>query len=65
MVGFGNADLVSTLPDASSLYESFVHGVKLSGDSPFLGTRAVINGSPGPFVWQTYNEVYKRVKNLA
>jgi hypothetical protein len=30
-------------PDAKSLYESFLHGVKASGgDSPFLGTRSVL-----------------------
>ncbi|KNC98236.1 uncharacterized protein SPPG_06636 [Spizellomyces punctatus DAOM BR117] len=51
-------------PEASNLHENLLRGVKLSGDSPYLGSRPVTNGVPGPYVWQTYNEVLKRVKNL-
>ncbi|KAJ3024216.1 Long chain acyl-CoA synthetase 7 peroxisomal [Thoreauomyces humboldtii] len=51
-------------PDCQSVHEVFLRGVKLSGDSPFLGTR-VKDGVVGPFVWQSYNEIHKRVMNLA
>ncbi|KAI9347711.1 hypothetical protein BDR26DRAFT_907771 [Obelidium mucronatum] len=38
---------------------------KLStGDRPFLGTRPITNGIAGPYIWQTYNEVYKRIRNF-
>ncbi|KAI9102624.1 hypothetical protein DFS34DRAFT_609930 [Phlyctochytrium arcticum] len=50
---------------ATTLWENFLRGVSISGDSPFLGSRPLTNGVPGPYVWQTYNEIHKRVKNLA
>ncbi|KAJ3106570.1 Long chain acyl-CoA synthetase 7 peroxisomal [Phlyctochytrium bullatum] len=52
-------------PDGiTNLHENFLSGVKKSGDKPFLGTRPITNGVAGPYVWQSYNEIYKRVKNL-
>lgn len=29
-----------------------------------MGHRVVVEGKAGPFEWQTYNEVFTRVKNL-
>ncbi|ORY50230.1 acetyl-CoA synthetase-like protein [Rhizoclosmatium globosum] len=48
-----------------SLHHNFLRGVQIAGDLPFLGTRPVTNGLAGPFIWQTYNEVFKRVRNLS
>ncbi|KAL2919834.1 medium-chain fatty acid-CoA ligase faa2 [Polyrhizophydium stewartii] len=57
--------LVSMMPGVHNVHDNFLAGVATSGDKPFLGTRAVTNGVAGPYVWQTYNEVLKRVQNLA
>ncbi|KAI9003599.1 hypothetical protein BC832DRAFT_559366 [Gaertneriomyces semiglobifer] len=57
--------LVGAPEGVSTLYDNFLRGVSISGDSPFLGTRPITNGVPGPYVWQTYNEILRRVKNLA
>ena len=35
------------------------------GDKPYLGTRHVTDGIAGDYIWLTYNEVAKRVQNLA
>ncbi|KAL7747139.1 medium-chain fatty acid-CoA ligase faa2 [Sorochytrium milnesiophthora] len=51
-------------PGIHSLHESFVRGVKIAGDRPFLGHRQVVDGQPGAYVWQTYEQVLLRVKNL-
>ncbi|KAI9340406.1 hypothetical protein DFJ73DRAFT_662061 [Zopfochytrium polystomum] len=56
---------VVTLPEGiKTVYENFLHGVKIAGEKPYLGTRPITNGVAGPYVWQTYNEVFKRVKNI-
>ncbi|KAJ3024570.1 UNVERIFIED_CONTAM: Long-chain-fatty-acid--CoA ligase 1 [Siphonaria sp. JEL0065] len=60
---------VDPLPETSaaninSLHQNFLRGIEIGGDNPFLGTRPVTNGLAGPYIWQTYNEVYKRVRNL-
>lgn len=47
-LGYGNKSLVSTFPDAESLYDNFLHGLKISANDPFLGTRAVLeSGAAG------------------
>ncbi|KAI8824958.1 uncharacterized protein EV422DRAFT_564316 [Fimicolochytrium jonesii] len=56
--------LLALPQEASTLVDAFQRGVKISGPSPYLGHRVVTNGVAGPYVWQTYNEVNKRVKNL-
>ncbi|KAJ3207226.1 Long chain acyl-CoA synthetase 7 peroxisomal [Entophlyctis luteolus] len=47
-----------------TLHENFLHGVEVAADLPFLGTRPVTNGLAGPYIWQTYREVKKRIENL-
>jgi len=49
-------------PEATTLYESFQHGVKLSGDRPCLGVRTSF--PDGPFKTETYNEVNQHIKNF-
>lgn len=44
-------------PDVTTVYESFLRGVKLSGDSPCLGTRDPISKK---YTWLTYNQVHER-----
>ncbi len=39
-------------------------GVKVSGDRPCLGVRPIVNGSAGPFKWETYKQVHQRVLNF-
>ncbi|KAJ3216540.1 Long chain acyl-CoA synthetase 7 peroxisomal [Dinochytrium kinnereticum] len=56
---------VVVFPDGiTNLHENLLTGMKKSGNKPFLGTRPIVNGVAGPYIWQSYNEVYKRVKNL-
>ncbi|XP_065057967.1 long-chain-fatty-acid--CoA ligase 5-like [Rhopilema esculentum] len=43
--------------ECKTIHEFFLKGVSLSGDQPFLGTRADGNS---PYSWITYNEVYKK-----
>jgi len=56
--------LVDGFPGVSNLYENFLNGVKISGDAPFLGHRGVVNGTVGPYEWQTYNKVLSRVTSI-
>ncbi|XP_022794373.1 long-chain-fatty-acid--CoA ligase 5-like [Stylophora pistillata] len=44
-------------PDVTTVYESFLRGVKLSGDGPCLGTRDPISKK---YTWLTYNQVHER-----
>ncbi|CAI2182139.1 11536_t:CDS:2 [Funneliformis geosporum] len=46
---------------ATTLYENFLNGVKEAGDGNFLGRREI---KDGPYVWQSYREVQKRVSNF-
>ncbi|KAJ3088549.1 Long chain acyl-CoA synthetase 7 peroxisomal [Quaeritorhiza haematococci] len=48
----------------TTLYENFMHGVKQGGDKEFLGHRPITNGQAGAYVWQSYNEVHTRAKNV-
>jgi len=47
--------------DATTTYEAFIRGVKISNDKPFLGTRTGPNKS---YEWITYQEVYDKVQRL-
>ena len=49
---------------ATNLHENLISGVKKAGDAPFLGKRAIVDGVAKEFVWQTYNQIYTRVRNL-
>ncbi|KAI9325243.1 hypothetical protein DFJ73DRAFT_767763 [Zopfochytrium polystomum] len=56
---------VVALPEGvSTVYDNFLQGVRIGGDKPFLGTRSIINGAAGPYVWQTYNEIHKRIRDV-
>ncbi|KNC99740.1 uncharacterized protein SPPG_05120 [Spizellomyces punctatus DAOM BR117] len=46
-------------------WDIFEEGRRRSGDAPCLGRRTMINGVAGPFVWETYNEVYTRAERIA
>ncbi|KAI9217205.1 hypothetical protein BC828DRAFT_391771 [Blastocladiella britannica] len=61
----GNDALSGMPPGIKSLHEVFLTGVKISGDRPFLGHRAVVGGVAGDYAWLTYNQIYARVRNLA
>ncbi len=34
------------------------------GNSPCFGKRVLVNGTAGPFVWQSYNEIAARINNI-
>eukprot|EP01012_Entosiphon_sulcatum_P032260 TRINITY_DN41048_c0_g1_i1.p1 TRINITY_DN41048_c0_g1~~TRINITY_DN41048_c0_g1_i1.p1 ORF type:complete len:728 (+),score=132.01 TRINITY_DN41048_c0_g1_i1:30-2186(+) len=53
-----------------TMYETFRHGVTIAGPNPCLGTRPRIgtgaDGKPivGDFIWQTYDQVWKRAHDF-
>ncbi|CAB4423979.1 unnamed protein product [Rhizophagus irregularis] len=51
-------------PNATTLYENFLHGVNKAGSRNFLGHREIRDGVAGPYVWQSYIEVQERVANF-
>jgi long-chain acyl-CoA synthetase len=56
---------LASVPDGIlDLHQNFTQAVQKAGSKPFLGHRPITNGVAGPFVWQTYDEVALRVKNL-
>ena len=44
---FANGPLVDFPPEAKTLYENFLHGLKESGNSKFMGYRPLHNGVAG------------------
>jgi len=50
---------------AHTLFLNFKKGVEISADKPCFGHRPMTNGVAGPFVWETYQQVYDRVLNFA
>ncbi|KAJ3335648.1 Long chain acyl-CoA synthetase 7 peroxisomal, partial [Kappamyces sp. JEL0680] len=56
--------MLTTPPGVTNLLENMKHGVEIGGDKKFLGHRPMIDGVAGPYVWQTYKQVYARIKNL-
>ncbi|ORZ36869.1 hypothetical protein BCR44DRAFT_49634 [Catenaria anguillulae PL171] len=60
----GNSELYTTPAGINNLHENFLTGVKISGDAPYLGRRKMTGGVAGEFEWESYNQVYTRVKNL-
>ncbi|KAI9483387.1 MAG: hypothetical protein EXX96DRAFT_558021 [Benjaminiella poitrasii] len=46
-----------------TLWDMYLNGYKLAGDSPFMGTRRIENGVAKEYVWQSYPEVHKRITN--
>jgi len=64
--------LVGSMADgAATSYEAFESGVRRHGANRCLGTRAIMGrdakGAPivGPYVWETYDEIHRRVANFA
>ncbi|KAJ3338251.1 hypothetical protein HDU91_001274 [Kappamyces sp. JEL0680] len=51
-------------PGVTNLQENMLHGVTIAGDRNFLGHRPIVKGVAQPYVWQSYNQVYARIKNL-
>ncbi|KAJ3273995.1 hypothetical protein HDV01_003665 [Terramyces sp. JEL0728] len=52
-------------PGINNLHDNFLRGVQLSADKNYLGARIKLdNGNFGPYEWQSYNQIYTRVKNL-
>lgn len=51
------------LPGVPTVYDNFIEGRKRGGESPMLGTRESINGAPGKYVWESYNQIFERAKN--
>ncbi|KAI8815021.1 hypothetical protein BJ742DRAFT_782017 [Cladochytrium replicatum] len=62
---FAKDPILEMLPNVTTLYENFKRTVDASGSNQFLGRRPVVDGLAGDYVWETYGEVYQRVKNLA
>jgi long-chain acyl-CoA synthetase len=57
-------ELVDCLPGDNSLHDGLLRGAKISNDKPFLGRRVVVNGEAGPYIWETYGQVLKRVEAI-
>ncbi|KAI9599165.1 hypothetical protein BDF19DRAFT_470552 [Syncephalis fuscata] len=58
----GDRDLIGPPQGIYSSYGNLLHGAKVSNDGPYLGRRTVTNGVAGPYVWETYGQVLKRVE---
>ncbi|RIA88588.1 hypothetical protein C1645_725835 [Glomus cerebriforme] len=56
--------LITHPPNATTLYENFLHGINEAGDGNFLGHREINDGVAGPYVWQSYIKVQERVANF-
>eukprot|EP00842_Homolaphlyctis_polyrhiza_P004935 jgi/Hompol1/5442/HPOL_001936-RA len=56
--------LLDLPPGVTNMFDNLVRTVELHGNRPFLGSRSLINGVVGPYVWLSYSEVLRRVKNL-
>jgi long-chain acyl-CoA synthetase len=62
---FSSDKLVERVPSGvTTLFDNFKKGVEISGDKPCFGRRIIKDKVAGPFVWQTYKEVYQRTLNI-
>jgi long-chain acyl-CoA synthetase len=61
-----DAGLLETYsPNVCTLYESFANSVERSSNNPYLGTRTRNqDGTFGEYTWETYGQVYEKVKAL-
>ncbi|KAJ3124260.1 Long chain acyl-CoA synthetase 7 peroxisomal [Nowakowskiella sp. JEL0407] len=57
--------LIKGMPGASTLHEHIVQCAAKYGDHPFLGKRIITDGVVGPYVFETYSEVFERMKNIS
>ncbi|KDO34836.1 hypothetical protein SPRG_00897 [Saprolegnia parasitica CBS 223.65] len=65
--GHGPVYRVGPFPEPAfpSLLEVLQHSVRSHPTKPFLGRRPIDSaGNAGPFVWETYEEVYVRIQNF-
>ena len=46
-----------------TLFAGFKHGLAVGGDRLCLGRRPVVDGKAQPFVWETFEQVHKRILN--
>lgn len=52
-------------PLLNTHYKIFEHGVAINGNKPCFGSVSVLkDGSRGPYVYETYNQIDKRRRNL-
>ncbi|KAJ1913216.1 medium-chain fatty acid-CoA ligase faa2 [Tieghemiomyces parasiticus] len=51
-------------PEFTSTYDNFKRANAAFGNNPFIGQREIVNGKAGPYVWQTYHEVFERTENF-
>ncbi|KHJ86825.1 hypothetical protein OESDEN_13414 [Oesophagostomum dentatum] len=49
------------VPEVTTLWEAFLHGMKVSGDGACLGTR----GADGKYTFRKYSEIHKESQNFA
>lgn len=52
-------------PADPSLITNLKRGVELNPKGNCLGTRQLVDGKAGDYVWQTYEQVYERILNFA
>ncbi|KAJ9071353.1 Long-chain-fatty-acid--CoA ligase 6 [Entomophthora muscae] len=50
-----------------TVYESFLQGCKVGPETPLFGKRKLDpkTNKPGPYVWETYDQVKTRVQNFS
>ncbi|CAI5509339.1 unnamed protein product, partial [Closterium sp. Naga37s-1] len=51
-------------PVIDTMWSLFTASVYRFGDNKFLGKRSIVDGKPGPFVWDTYSQVHDKVLHL-
>ncbi|KAF3837933.1 hypothetical protein F7725_009701 [Dissostichus mawsoni] len=56
----GDANITHFYDDATTMYECFLRGVRVSNNGPFLGSRK----PKQPYEWMSYREVMERSENL-
>ncbi|KAL1933656.1 hypothetical protein VTP01DRAFT_7746 [Rhizomucor pusillus] len=57
--------LVDHPPDIETMWDMYLHGNKIGGDQPFLGTRRIDDGVAKEYVWQSHKKVRARIENVA
>ncbi|KAJ3326027.1 hypothetical protein HDV06_002412 [Boothiomyces sp. JEL0866] len=58
--------LVDTVRDIHNLHENFLGGLQKSsyGEGQYLGYRSRASREVGPYVWETYNQIYMRIQSF-
>ncbi|XWS61620.1 hypothetical protein CRYUN_Cryun07bG0142000 [Craigia yunnanensis] len=55
---FAENGFPAPIPGMESCWDIFRMSVEIYPNNPMLGTRQIVNGRAGKYVWQTYKEVY-------